>query len=368
MKRFVAVLAAVFCLAAASSVYASWVYASSVYASMNSTVSVIVGFKAKADKQAVNSVGGRVKEQFKNFPFVTADLPTDKIDVLKKNKNIDFIEVDGSWSALEQTLPWGIDRVDAEEAHAQGVTGEGIKLGVIDSGAAPHEDLFVLGGWNFIDNTSAYQDDFGHGTHVTGIAAAVNNQIGVIGAAPELEVYELKALDNQGNAKWSTVAKAIDWAISNKLDILNMSFGGNTGSKTVERALRKAYKSGILLIAAAGNQGDAGVTYPAKYDTVIAVGATDIGNNLAAFSSTGPEVEVAAPGVDIISTYLGDTYVGLSGTSMAAPHASGVAALLWSKEPALTNVQVREKLRSSTVDLGAPGLDSYYGYGLLVYR
>lgn len=188
-------------------------------------------------------------------------------------------------------------------------------------------------------------------------------------AAPNVQIYALKVLDNQGNANWSTIAKAIDWAITNRINVLNMSFGGNTGSKTIERVLKKANDSGILLVAAVGNQGNnAGVNYPAKYETVIAVGATDMHDKLAGFSNTGTELELVAPGVDISSTYLGNSYINLSGTSMAVPHVTGVAALIWSINPTLNNKEVRDRLKQSTIDLGIPGVDNYYGNGLIKYR
>lgn len=339
------------------------------YALPNNKLSVLIVFKSKIDHQLVNSAGGVIKGELKNFPIIIADLPKEKIIALKKNYNIDLIEEDGVWSATAQTLPWGINRVGAEVAQSQGITGKGIKVGVLDSGISTHEDLIIAGGWNFINNTSNCQDDLGHGTHVAGIISAVDNNIGVVGAAPNVQIYALKVLDNQGNANWSTIAKAIDWAITNRINVLNMSFGGNTGSKTIERVLKKANDSGILLVAAVGNQGNnAGVNYPAKYETVIAVGATDMHDKLAGFSNTGTELELVAPGVDISSTYLGNSYINLSGTSMAVPHVTGVTALIWSINPTLNNKEVRDRLKQSTIDLGIPGVDNYYGNGLIKYR
>ncbi len=329
-------------------------------------VKVLVSFKSKVDHDLIISARGKIKAELKNLPIAIVDIPRDSIIKLKKNKNIDFIEEDGVWSATMQNLPWGVDRIDADAVQSKGVTGKGIRVGVLDSGISPHEDLSIAGGWNFINNTANYNDDFGHGTHVSGTIAAINNNLGVVGVAPDVQIYALKVLDSQGNAKWSTIAKAIDWAITNKLQVLNMSFGGNQGSKTVEKALNKAYNSGMILIASSGNTGDTtNVFYPANYSSVIAVGATDQNNNIAAFSNRGTKIELVAPGVDIESTYPGNGYRVLSGTSMAAPHVTGVAALLWSIDPKLTNLQVREKLRQSTTDLGLPGLDMVYGYGLV---
>lgn len=339
---------------------------SKAFAAEADQVPVLVSFKSKVDHNLIISAKGKVIADLKNLPIAMVDIPRDSIVWLKKNKNIDFIEEDGVWSATAQNLPWGVDRIDADLVQSKGIAGKGIKVGVLDSGISSHEDLSIVGGWNFINNTSNYNDDFGHGTHVTGTIAATNNNLGVVGVAPDVQIYALKVLDSQGNAKWSTVAKAIDWAITNKIQVLNMSFGGNQGSKTIEKALNKAYNSGMVLIASSGNTGDnTNLFYPANYSSVIAVGATDQNNNIAAFSNRGTKIELVAPGVDIESTYPGNSYRMLSGTSMAAPHITGVASLLWSKDPTLTNFQVREKLRQSTTDLGLPGVDVVYGYVLI---
>lgn len=345
------------------------VFATSLaYAKTSEEVSVIVGFRSHIDEQIIQSFGGKAIEKFNNFPFVTVQIPKNAIKNLEKNKNIEFVEQDANWNLLSQSTPWNISALSVEDMHSNGISGDGVKVGVLDTGIRIHEDLRIMGGWNFINNSSNYSDDHGHGTHVAGIIAALNNNVGVVGVAPECQLYALKVLDKNGVAKWSTVAKAIDWAMSNKLNILNMSFGGLSGSKAIEKAIYKANKSGILLVAAAGNDGIKQVFYPAKYASVIAVGATDSNNNIASFSNWGEDIELVAPGVNIYSTYTANGYQSLSGTSMAAPHVTGVAALVLSQDRKLTNVNIREQLKSTTIDLGVNGYDSTYGYGLVQAR
>lgn len=170
----------------------------------------------------------------------------------------------------------------------------------------------------------------------------------------------------------SDVVAGIQWAIDNEMDIISMSLGSNSHSATLQAACDNAYEAGILLVAAAGNDYQGWrfwewdtVDYPARYDSVIAVGATNASDTKASWSSTGPDLELAAPGVSIYSTYLGGGYATMSGTSMACPHVAGVAALVWAGEPELTKDQVRARLRTTADDLGDPGRDEWYGYGLL---
>jgi subtilisin len=207
-------------------------------------------------------------------------------------------------------------------------------------------------------------DDNGHGTHIAGTISALNNDIGVIGSTPDSELYAIKVLDQYGNGNYSDIIAEIEWALANNMDILNMSFGGVNSSRTLKTAVDNAYKSGILLVASAGNYGydkKGTITYPAKYDSVIAVGAVDEQNNWAGFSSVGRELELVAPGVNIISTVPGG-YAAFNGTSMASPHVVGVASLVWSEQPDLNNIELRNILNQSSEYLGDPFL---YGKGMV---
>lgn len=208
-------------------------------------------------------------------------------------------------------------------------------------------------------------DDNGHGTHVAGTIGALDNELGVIGVAPQADIYAIKALDQYGNGSYSDIISGIEWAIDNNIDIINMSIGGTTKSKTLETAVNNAYNAGILLVASAGNNGydkKGTITYPAAYDSVIAVGAVDENNTRAYFSSVGRQLELMAPGVNVLSTVPNNSYASYSGTSMASPHIAGSAALLWEANPNLSNVEIRNLLNNSAIYLG----DSFeYGNGLV---
>ena len=314
------------------------------------------------------AMGGHIIRTFKNFPYIVVELDEDTLESFAQNEAvINFFE-DGEVYTLEQQLPWGIDKIDAEMVHAEyGIKGFGVKVAVIDTGIdLKHPDLKVYGGKSFI--SSSYQDDHGHGTHVAGTIAALDNTQGVIGVAPEAQLYALKALSSGGSGFWSDVAAALEWSIENKMDIVSMSIGGTAGDSLLETAVTQAYQAGLILVAAAGNSGTSdgtgdSVQFPAKYSGVIAVAATDSNDARASFSSTGLKVELSAPGVNVFSTYLGSTYKNMNGTSMATPHVSGLAALVKSTYPNATSEEIRKKIVDSVVDLGSAGRDALYGYG-----
>jgi len=178
-------------------------------------------------------------------------------------------------------------------------------------------------------------------------------------------------LDRRGSGWWSDVAAGIDWCADHGIEIANMSIGGGS-SATVQTACDAADADGVLLIAAAGNEGDGStstneVSYPAYYASVVSVAATTSSDGLASFSNSNGDVEVAGPGSSVYSTYKGDTYKTLSGTSMATPHAVGVAALYWAAAASPTNDSVRATLSSTAQDEGATGDDNGYGAGIVHY-
>jgi subtilisin family serine protease len=225
--------------------------------------------------------------------------------------------------------------------------------------------------WNgtgFEARADAYvADDHGHGTHVAGIAAAaLDNGVGVAGLAGGARLMTLKVLDRYGVGWYSDIAAGIVYAVDNGAHIINMSLGGAEPSQALQDAVDYAHARGVLVVAAAGN-GDTGVLYPAACEHVLAVAATDSDDARASFSNHGPQVDVAAPGVDIYSTwYRLDGYFTQSGTSMAAPHVSGLAALIWSADPALSLDQVTHAITSTAVDTNVqsrPGWDEYLGWG-----
>lgn len=337
-------------------------------------VPVIIGYKdkpGKPDKDMVRDHGGKIKYSYNTIDAIAAKLPSRAIDALRKNPNINYIEKDFKVSIVAETLPYGVDRINAELVHPFN-KGTGIKVAVIDTGidyTHPDIDGNYIGGIDLVNGDAYPLDDNGHGTHVAGIIAAEDNDFGVIGVAPEAHLLGVKVLDKSGSGYVSDVIAGIDWSVAQGVRIISMSLGSDGGSISLERACNNAYNAGILVIAAAGNDGslsgnDDSTDYPARYGSVIAVSATDSSDNRASWSSTGPDVEIAAPGVSIYSTYPGG-YRYMSGTSMAAPHVSGTAALVMASNTDLTNVEVRQRLQDTAYDLGTAGKDNLYGYGLV---
>ncbi len=279
-----------------------------------------------------------------------------------------------------ESLPWGINRVDAELVWPSGNTADPIKVGIIDTGISnTHPDLLanVKGGVNTINPTKSWNDDNGHGSHVAGITATLDNNIGVIGTGPAIDLYAIKVLDRRGSGYLSDVIEGIQWAIANKMQVINMSLGTALDVQSFHDAVTAAKTNGVVVVAAAGNSGGStneSVLFPAAYSEAIAVSATDQNNVIASFSSRGPEVDLAAPGVGIYSTYKGTSYATLSGTSMAAPHVAGSAALVLNTAIGAYDVnangkwdpaEVQQKLQDRATDLGSTGFDTLYGWGLV---
>ncbi len=249
----------------------------------------------------------------------------------------------------------------------------GIVVAIVDSGISPDHPEFagrILSGHNFVaePENDVTADDNGHGTHVAGIAAAaMNNGAGSTGIAPGASLLPVKVLNAANNGTWADIAAGIVYAADQGAQIINLSLGGPVYSQTLYDAIRYAHDRGALVVAAAGNAYNSNPFYPASFEEVMAVTAIDSESALWAYSNFGPSVDVTAPGVDIWSSYwkVTDpfTYTKLSGTSMAAPHASGLGALLLSNRPDLKLADLRALIQGTAVDLGNPGWDPYYGYG-----
>ncbi|MGF7535254.1 S8 family serine peptidase [Bacillus mexicanus] len=333
---------------------------------------VLITYKNTTTEYAKDKIEskGEVKHTYENINAVSLEAPSSSINELKNNPNISSIEKDTILSTAEyyslpqQTITYGPKLLNTVNDWNNGLTGEDVRVAIIDSGIANHSDLIIAGGKSFVDYTTSYSDDNGHGTHVAGIVSAENNSIGIVGTAPDSKVFALKVLDSEGDGYLSSIVAAIDWSIENKMDIINLSLGTDENSPVLETAIQKAYNSGVLVVAAAGNEASS-VLYPAAYDNAIAVSAVDQNKNLASFSNRGPEVEVSAPGVDIISLFPGIRYKNMSGTSMATPFVTGVLALWKQEYPNATVSELRSKLDQNVIDLGTAGRDSYFGYGLV---
>jgi subtilisin family serine protease len=465
---------------------------------------VFVKFKtgSKANvENALRASGARFHHSFDNLRAFSVSLPQDKLAALRNNPNVEYIEQDAPRYPMAQTVPYGIDMVQARDVwdvNRDGVidtgkpNGSGILVCVIDSGIhAAHEEfsgVHLNGGYPASWNT----DDCGHGSHVAGTIAAANNSAGVVGVSPGKVSLQILKVFSGPTCAWtysSTLIDAANRCKSAGAKVISMSLGGGTSSLTEKNGFANLYSQGVLSIAAAGNDGNTAMSYPASYDSVMSVAAVDSNKVLASFSQRNSQVEVAAPGVAVLSSVpfitatatvagqsylveaLTDTYQGsgtgavanggrctttnvawvgktvmcergditfadkvnnvansggaaaivynnapggfsgtlggagpaipavsmsqedgqsivatklgtsatvntvpnnagngysfYDGTSMATPHVSGVAALIWSANPTWTNVQIRNALTSTAQDLGAAGRDTSYGFGLV---
>jgi subtilisin len=276
----------------------------------------------------------------------------------------------GGGGSTSQTLPWGIDRTDSEVAHANGETGNGSDVAIIDTGIdSDHPDLQanIGAGKAFVSCrggscNASWDDDNDHGTHCAGIADADDNSQGVVGVSTEATLHAVKVLDKRGSGSLSDVAAGIQYVADQGWDVGSLSLGASSGGQTLKDACTYAYDNGVLLVAAAGNDGPCTdcVGYPAAYDECIAVASTASDDSLSGFSSTGPEVEIAAPGTDIYSTIPGG-YDTFSGTSMATPHVAGAGGQLMADGS--TNTEARSQLTSTAEDVGLAANEA--GAGLL---
>ncbi|MFJ7934348.1 S8 family peptidase [Sporosarcina sp. NPDC096371] len=284
-------------------------------------------------------------------------------------------------TALTDSIPKQFSMLKATPDLTTPYTGKGVKVALIDSGIdVSHPDLKVAGGICTLPKEDCaigtpYDDDFGHGTHVAGIIAGQNK----MGIAPNVELYAIKTIDKHDVGRTTDIIAGVEWAIKNDIEILNMSITTNRDDPALKLMLEKAYQKGMILVAAAGNEEignkiDA-VQYPAKYPTVIAVSAITPDKRHLFESSIGPEVELAAPGSGIISTFPKqldddgeqDGYKEMSGTSMASPHVTGIIALLKERFPDISNTKLRAILANAAEDIGESGRDKEFGYGLVQY-
>lgn len=344
--------------------------------------------QTKADDLA-KRVGGKVEGTLPALGVTALQVAPDQagaaLDTLRQQADVEYAERDplvqlaapsAGWRPNDPLFEsqWALARLGVSNAWDVTRGDPSIIVAVLDTGVeATHDDLRsqLVPGWDFVRRTPQPDDDNGHGTHVTGIVAATaDNGIGISGVAPSARVMPVKVVTGAGIGSHYFIAQGIEYAIRNHARIINLSLGGYEPSDTLRRAIDYAWDSGALVVAAGGNENTSSPIYPAAWPNVVGVGATNVDDSRAPFSNFGDDVTVVAPGVAILSTIPGNQYEAWPGTSMATPLVSGVAALLWSRYPMLSNAEVRDLLIRTADKIGplpydASGRNPDYGYGLV---
>lgn len=324
-----------------------------------------------AAKAQLRGLGVGIDFEFIDMPTVVARMPAGLVGQLRQNPLIEYIEPIFPGVRLVQTTPWNVQRVNAPAAWASYSTGSGAKLLIIDSGIEnTHPDLAPAVIQSCESPPTDGRDTYGHGTLVTGVAAAANNDIQIVGVAYGVALWTSK--DGDRNPDPAFTACGVQFGRINGVHAINISTGYANAYTALTDQINAAYnQNGIVVVVAAGNTSGGAVTYPASLGSAIAVSATDTNNNFASFSAAGSKVEVAAPGTTvtytrgITTTCLGGITCPAEGTSLAAPHVAAAAALLKAYNPSWSNAEIRRRLGAGATDLGPAGRDAQFGYGLL---
>ncbi|WP_196141183.1 S8 family peptidase [Aliikangiella sp. G2MR2-5] len=346
----------------------------------------------EALKQALVDAGVTINVEMNSISAISATINPSAYQALRGNKNIAEIEIDakryfatqgnpevksiapeshlddyGNWGDTD-FIPWGIEAVqgmevspDANNPRTVCIVDTGYDLGHWDLQAEKVSgDSEGAGDW--------FEDGHGHGTHVAGTIAAKGGNSGVVGMIDDssANLHIVRVFDSGGGFVYaSDLVGAVNDCAAAGAHVVNMSLGGILHTKAEARGFEKLRKSGVLMIAAAGNDGNATHNYPASYDAVMSVGAVARSLDVASFTQYTSQVEIAGPGVNVISTYPGGYHAVMAGTSMATPHVVGTAALVWSHFPQCSNWDIRNALRQTAMDVGAAGKDYYSGYGMV---
>jgi thermitase len=345
---------------------------------------VVVGFKSYVDIEKIDEIEGYpIVDRLVELNTVVVEIygiePETFMEIVNQSKDVEYTELnyvyqtcytpnDPLWN--EQ---WGAKAINCPQAWDKEKGHWTVSVAILDTGCNyHHEDISNKQSsvnYDFINNDNDPMDDcyVKHGTHCAGIiGATIDNHKGITGVAPKAWTDYIKILDSNGAGYASIIAKGIVHATKYDDQIISMSLGGYGISMILHLACDYArYIKGVLIVAAAGNDGLPILCYPARFESVISVGAVDENLNLCSWSNYGPSLDLVAPGDDIISTVEGNNYEKLSGTSMATPHVAAVAALYFSAKPRSSATLCETKLFSTAIDLGTPGNDWKYGYGLV---
>ncbi|MDP6829157.1 MAG: S8 family serine peptidase, partial [Pseudomonadales bacterium] len=316
-------------------------------------------------------LGTQPKKSIANRNLVAVELNSEMLNALRFSPNVVSIENDHRRYPLAQTQPYGVNLVQALQLSADTPR----KVCIIDSGyelghpdLPNNETMSRVTGESQIEGEAWDAPGDSHGTHVAGTIAAIDNSDGVIGVYHDsgLTLHIVKVFDDQGSWTYSSdLIAAVDSCVNAGAHVINMSLGGSGSSTSEAEVFAEALADNVLSIAAAGNSGGTNLSYPASYDSVMSVAAVDESEELATFSTRNEQVEIAAPGVGVLSTVTGGSYASYSGTSMATPHVAAGAAMLWSNHDSCTAEEIRHALNKAAKDLGPAGRDNSYGHGLL---
>ncbi|MFT4250716.1 MAG: S8 family peptidase [Candidatus Woesearchaeota archaeon] len=299
-------------------------------------------------------------KEFTHIPYIAVTSNKETLEAFKKNKlegHIDKLYKVRTRTSNEEKQ-WNLQAVGIPQAWSVNA-GEGVRIGVIDTGIDyRHKEIHSCfennKGYNFVENNNNPLDDNGHGTHVAGTVAGINT-----GVAPNSTLYALKVLNESGRGYESDILRAAEWAIDHQLHLLNASLGSSKSSPAEAAMIQALTKNNIVLIASAGNSADTGYMYPASYEGVISVAAVDKNNKRANFSQINDRLSVSAPGVNIYSSTPNDGYRSFNGTSMAAPHVTGAAAILYAHNQ---EADIKETLMKTSKALGE---ETLYGAGII---
>ncbi len=274
--------------------------------------------------------------------------------------------INNSINLEQQTTPWNIEALGIDIKKVTNSKNRKVKIAVIDSGIyKEHEDLYgiIVKEFNAINQDEQVIDEFGHGTAIAGIIGGLNNEIGVVGIATNIEIYDVKVLDKYGRGDVRDLITAIDWCIEQNIDIINISFGYQTESVELKSAIDRAVDEEIILVAAAGNTYGFGVDYPARYDSVISISSVNKELKRPTSAARG-KIDFVAPGTDILTTNNNGNYSYFNGTSFATAHATGIIALIL-QDRDISKTDIISTLIDNVLDLGEEGYDREYGHGLL---
>lgn len=341
---------------------------------------IIVKFNPISIKQKENlikNLGLSAYENLKLKDTIVLKVPRQRseqlISALSKNFLVEYAEVDAV--AFRQDVPndsyyinqWGLAKIKAPEGWDISQGSGSVIIAIADTGIdGTHPDL----GEKIITSVDCTnlcsivtpKDGDGHGTHIAGIAAAITgNGQGIAGVGYNSSLYSVQVLDSGGSGYYSWIANGIVWATDNGANVVNLSLGGTSSSSTLKSAVEYAWNKGVVLVAAAGNNNTSRALYPAYYPQAIAVAGTTSSDIKASFSNYGSWVDVAAPGLDILSTFPDGRYSNMSGTSMATPFVSGLAGLIFAYHPGWSNLRVRNQIEAATDKIAGTG--TYWTYG-----